>query len=454
MENTAKKRSVLFVATVSSFLTPFMVSAINVALPDMQSEFHLDAITLAWIPTAYLLAYAVFVLPVGRVADIVGRKKIFIFGIWLFTISSALAVISSSKSIFLLSRVIQGMGSSMIFPSSLAILASVFSEQERGRAIGITVASVYIGLSTGPFLGGILTDHFTWRAIFLVTIPVGMVAIYLSTWKLSGEWIEAKGEKIDVVGSVLYGAAIIVIVYGISILPSFESFRDILLGLTLGGCFIWWEWKVSSPVINLELFTQNRIFALSSLAALINYSATFAVTFMLSLYLQYIKGLTPQACGLALMAQPLVMAICSPMAGKLSDRVRPGRIASLGMAITAAGLFAMAFLTPQTSIAIIVSNLAFVGLGYALFASPNMNTIMNSVESKFYGVASGIAGSMRLIGNMLSMGTATVVFSLYIGRVQITPQYYPAFLRSLKTVFLMFALFCVAGVFAARAREK
>jgi EmrB/QacA subfamily drug resistance transporter len=431
-----------------------MVSATNVALPNIQSEFQLDAITLAWIPTAYLLAYAVFVLPLGRLADIVGRKKIFILGIWLFTISSGIATMSSSEPMFLVSRVIQGIGSSMIFPSSLAILASVFPDQERGRAIGITVASVYIGLSTGPFLGGVLTDHFTWRSIFLATIPVGVVAIYLSTWRLSGEWIEARGEKLDLIGSVLYGAAITVIVYGISVLPSVESAGDILVGLVLGGCFIWWEWKASSPVVNLQLFTQNRVFALSSLAALINYSATFAVTFMLSLYLQYMKGLSSQSCGLALMAQPLVMAICSPMAGRLSDRIPAGRIASVGMAITAGGLFAMAFLSPTTHMALIVVDLAVVGLGYALFASPNMNTIMTSVESKFYGVASGIAGSMRLIGNIVSMGTATVVFTLYLGRVQITPQYYPAFMRSLKTVFLMFALFCAAGVFAARAQKR
>lgn len=431
-----------------------MVSAINVALPAIQNEFSLDAISLAWIPTAYLLAYAVFVLPVGRVADIHGRKKVFILGIWLFTASSALAVLASSEFMLVLSRVIQGMGSSMIFPSSLAILASVFPEQERGRAIGITVASVYIGLSTGPFLGGVLTDHFTWRYIFLATIPVGMLAIYLSTWRLSGEWVEAKGEKIDVIGSLLYAAAIIAVVYGISILPSIESLRDITLGLGLVGCFIWWEYRASSPVIKMELFTRNRIFALSSLAALINYSATFAVTFLLSLYLQYIKGLTSQASGLVLMAQPLVMAVCSPMAGRLSDRVRPGSISSLGMAITAAGLFSMAFLNFQTGILFIVCNLAFVGLGYALFATPNMNIIMNSVETKFYGVASGIAGSMRLIGNVLSMGTATIVFSLYLGKVQITPQYYPAFLGSLKTIFLIFGLLCVVGAFAARTRES
>ncbi len=454
MGNSAKKQSILVVATVSSFLTPFMVSATNVALPAIQSEFHLDAVVLAWIPTAYLLSYAVFVLPFGRIADIYGRKRVFIYGIWLFTISSVVAAISPSALILLLSRVTQGMGSSMIFPTSLAILTSIFPPRERGRAIGITVAAVYIGLSTGPFFGGVLTNHFTWRSVFMMTIPVGIVAIYLSTWKLLGEWIESAGEKIDVIGSILYGAAIVLIMYGISILPSSQSVWSIILGLVLGGYFVWWEGKISSSVLNMELFTQNRIFALSNLATLINQCATFAVTFMLSLYLQYIKDLTPQTAGLALMAHPLVMAIFAPVAGGLSDRVQPGKIASVGMAITAAGLLAMSFLKSQTSLAFIVSDLIFLGIGSALFASPNMNAIMGSVETKFYGVASGTSASIRLIGNMLSMGIVTVVFSLYLGRVQITPPQYCAFVSSVKTAFMIFAVFCVGGIFASVARGK
>ncbi len=454
METSSQKRSVLFVATVSSFLTPFMVSATNVALPAIQSEFGLDAIMLAWIPTLYLLSYAVFILPCGKIADICGRKKVFMCGIWVFTISSALGAISPTTTVLLLSRVTQGLGGSMNFPTSLAILADVFPPQEGGKAIGISVAAVYMGLSTGPFLGGVLTNHLTWRAVFVAPIPVGIAAIYLSTWKLAGEWVEARGEKIDLIGSILYGAAIALFMYGVSVLPSSESLWAICLGLALGGFFVWWEWKATSPVVNLDLFRQNKIFALSSLAALIHSSATFAVAFMLSLYLQYIKGLTSQASGLALMALPLVMAIFSPVAGRLSDRVHPGKIASLGMAVTAVGLFAMTFLKSRTSMIFIVSDLGFLGLGVALFASPNMNTITNSVEKKFYGTASGISGSMRLIGNMLSMGIVTVLFSLYLGRVQITPQHYPAFLNSLKTGFLIFALLCVAGIFATSAGEK
>ena len=208
METTSQKQSVLLVATVSSFLTPFMGSATNVALPAIQSEFRLDAVILAWIPTLYLLSYAVFILPCSKIADIWGRKKVFMCGIWVFTISSALAAISPTTSVLLLSRVAQGMGSSMIFPTSLAILAAVFPPEERGKAIGISVAAVYIGLSTGPFIGGVPTNHLTWRAVFAAPIPVGIAAIYLSTWKLAGEWVVAPGEKIDLTGSILYGAAI------------------------------------------------------------------------------------------------------------------------------------------------------------------------------------------------------------------------------------------------------
>jgi EmrB/QacA subfamily drug resistance transporter len=454
VEQSSQKRSVLFVAIVSSFLTPFMGSAINVALPAIQREFQLDAIVLAWVPTAYLLSCAVFLVPFGKMADIYGRKKIFTYGIWAFTFSAILSAAATTEPLLLLGRVIQGMGSAMIFATSLAILTSVFPPHERGRAIGMTVAAVYIGLSTGPFLGGLLTHHFTWRSIFVATVPLGFAAIYLSMWKLKGEWAEAEGETLDVAGSVLYGSSIVLIMYGFSVLPSSRSLWAILSGLFFIGAFIWWELRATFPVVNLDLFSKNRTFALSSLAALINYSATFAVTFMLSLYLQYIKGLTPHAAGLVLIAQPLVMAIFSPLAGKISDRIEPRRIASLGMAMTAIGLFALSLLETDTGMVFIVADLILLGFGFALFSSPNMNAIMSSVDKRFYGIASGTVGSVRLLGAMISMGIATVVFSLFIGRVRITPEYYPSFLTSLKTAFVIFALLCVSGIFASLARGK
>ncbi len=454
MEDSGQKRSVLFVAVVSSFLTPFMGSATNVALPAIQADFQLDAIILAWVPTAYLLSCAVFLLPFGKLADIHGRRKIFIYGIWVFTFSSFLTAISPSIPILLLSRVLGGVSGAMIFSTGLAIITSVFPPLERGRAIGITVAAVYIGLSSGPFVGGILTNHFTWRAVYGVTIPLGVATIYLATWKLAGEWAEAQGQKLDILGGILYGSGIMLVMWGFSALPSHRSFWAMLIGIGLIGLFVWWERRATFPLINLELFSQNRTFALSSLAALIHYSGTMAVTFLLSLYLQYIKSLTPQAAGLILMVQPMVMAICSPVAGIMSDRFEPRYIASLGMAITATGLFTLTSVQFQTSTRFILLDLVLLGFGFALFSSPNMNAIMSSVDKEFYGVASGTVGSVRLIGAMLSMGIATLVFSLHIGRVQITPEYYPVFLESVKIALTIFAVLCIPGIFASISRGR
>ncbi len=212
--------------------------------------------------------------------------------------------------------------------------------------------------------------------------------------------------------------------------------------------------KVESPVLDITLYRNNTVFAFSNLAALINYSATFAVAFLLSLYLQYIKGFTPQYTGIILVSQPLVQAILSPAAGKLSDRIEPRFVASLGMALTVVGLSIFTLLADTTPLSLIIISLILIGFSFALFSSPNANAIMSSVEKKFYGVASATLGTMRLIGQMLSMGIALMVFAVYLGEAQITPSFYPLFLKSVKTAFIIFAILCFIGIFASLARGK
>ncbi len=452
MTDTKTKRVVITVSCVSSFVTPFMASAINVALPAIQADFHVNAILLAWVATSYLLSTAVFVLPFGKVADIRGRKKVYVWGLVIFTLSSFLSAVSGSIYQLLAARVVQGIGIAMIFSTGMAIVTAAFPVRERGMAIGITVAAVYIGLSAGPFVGGLLTQYISWRSVFGVVVPMGALTIYLATEYLEEERGETRGERLDVVGSVLYGISIMLTMYGFSTLPSVQSFWAILAGVALFCVFAQWEFKVTSPVFNVELFTVNRAFAFSGLAALVNYSATFAVTFLLSLYLQYIKGLDPRSAGLVLVTQPIMMAVFSPFAGRLSDRIEPRKVASLGMALTAVGLFAMAVLTSLAHTSFIVLDLVLLGIGFALFSSPNMNAIMSSVYKRFYGIAAGAAASMRLLGQMFSMGIATVMLSVYVGPVKITPEQYPAFLRCVSAAFLVFGFLCVLGIFASLAR--
>lgn len=453
-ENSVKKGMVLIVAAVGSFLTPFMGSSVNIALPSIQNEFGIDAILLSWIQTAYLLAAAVFLVPVGRLSDIYGRKKTFAWGMLLFTAATLLSGLSSSAAMLIAARIAQGAGSAMIFATGLAIISSVFSPGERGRAIGVNVAAVYIGLSLGPVLGGLLTQHWGWRSVFLVIVPLGLATTVLIFRKLKGEWAEARGERFDIAGSVIYGLALVGIMYGVSLLPGVKGLGLIFSGAAGFMVFIMWELRVQSPVFDVNLFRTNRVFAFSNLAALINYSATFGVTFLLSLFLQFIKGMTPQSAGLILVTQPIVMAIFSPLAGRMSDRAEPRLVASVGMALTSLGLFVFIFLSEHTGSGFIVGNLALIGLGFALFSSPNTNAIMSCVEKRYLGVAAGAVSTMRLVGQMVSMGVATLIFALVIGRVQITPECYPRFLLSVRAAFVVFSLVCLAGVFASLTRGR
>ena len=454
VDKAPSRRAALLVTTVGAFLTPFMGSSIAIGLPSIGDELAMDAILLGWVATAYLLAAAMFLVPIGRIADIYGRKRIFTYGMITYTAASLLSAISTSAAMLISFRVLQGIGGAMIFSTGVAILTSVFPPEERGRVLGINVAAVYAGLSLGPFVGGLLTQYLGWRSIFWANVPLGLLIIALIFWKLKGEWAEARGEKFDIVGSIIYSLMLIAMMYGFTMLPELPGAVLILAGALGIVAFVKWENRVEHPVLHINLFRNNRVFALSNLAALINYSATFAVGFLLSLYLQYIKGLTPQNAGLVLVASPVVQAIFSPFAGRLSDKIEPRIVSSAGMGLAVIGLIFFIFLDKTTSLWFIIAGLIILGLGFALFTSPNTNAVMSSVEKRFYGVASATLATMRQLGMMFSMGMVMLIFAMYLGRVQITPEYYSAFLSSVNTAFIIFAVLCFGGIFASLARGK
>jgi MFS family permease len=212
--------------------------------------------------------------------------------------------------------------------------------------------------------------------------------------------------------------------------------------------------RSKSPVLDMTLFRHNLVFSMSNLAALINYMATSAVTFLLSLYLQYIKALTPDVAGLVLIAQPVIMTVVSPVAGRLSDRIEPRVMASIGMGFTFAGLVMLAFLSFDTPIVYIIVSLVILGLGFGLFSSPNTNAVMSAVEKKYYGVASGTLGTMRTIGQTFSMGISLLIFSLFMGNQKISAQVFPQFLSGINILFILCAVLCLLGIFASLARGK
>jgi len=452
--NGTSKRVVLLVATIASFLFPFTFSAVNIALPTIGKELSLDAVTLGWIATAFLLSSATLIVPFGRIADIYGRKKIFTWGIVIFTLSSLLSGMANSATMLISCRAFQGVGGAMLAGTAVALLTTVFPANERGKVLGINVAAVYIGLSLGPVLGGVLTQHLGWRSIFFLSALLGLAVLGVVLWKLKGEWTGAKGERFDIAGSVIYILGLVALIYGSTLLPAMSG-----VGLIVGGAigllaFIRWEMRIKSPVLDISLFKNSRAFTFSNLAALINYGATFAVSFLISLYLQYLKGFNPASAGLILVAMPAMQAIFSPLAGRLSDRIEPRIIASAGMALTTIGLIVFIFLNKETPLGLIIGNLLLIGFGIALFASPNTNAVMSSAPKAAYGVASATTATMRQVGMVLSMGIAMLMFALYIGRVQITPEHYPLFQQSMKTAFIIFAILCFGGIFASLARGK
>jgi EmrB/QacA subfamily drug resistance transporter len=448
---------------------PFLVASINVALPTMAREFNMEAVVMSWVGTVYFLAIAMVQVPCGRLADIFGRRKMFIIGLLLAVVGSFLSALATSVPMLIISRVIQGIGAGMSFNNSIAILTTTIPSQERGRALGITMAGTYLGLSLGPFIGGILTRHLGWQSIFYLSGILILVLVGLVFWALRREWIEARGEKFDLAGSVTFAVSLAAFMYGFSELPntalfvftfggtvvSIPAYAIFIIGIAGLVFFVWWENRVNVPVYDLSIFRRNRVFTLSSLAALITYVSTFAVTFLLSLYLQYVKDFEPDEAGLVLIAASVLMTAFTPISGRISDKIEPRLVASVGLAINCLALFLLIFVGSGTSLWYIILALAFYGIGIGLFSSPNSNAIMGSVENRILGVASGTLGTTRTAGMMMSMGIMMVLFSIYVGSSEITREVYPEFLKSMRVGFIIFTVIAALGfVTQIFARKK
>jgi len=450
----ASRRLILYLIVITSFINPFLGAAINIALPSISEEFHMGTVGMSWIAMAFLLSSAVFLVPLGKVADIRGRKLVFLLGNLIIGLSSTGCAFAGSGAQLIALRAVQGIGSAMVFGTGVAIITSVYPPEERGKAIGITVTSVYVGLSLAPFLGGILTQYLGWRSIFYATIPFEFGVVWI-TWRyIREEWADARGEKFDLPGSIIYVLSMSAFMFGLSRLPETKAILLALGGLLGLVFFTFKELRTRFPVFNIELFTTNRLFAFSNLAALINYATTFAITFLLSLYLQYVLQLSPGDAGMILITQPLCMALVASFSGSLSDRYDPRILSSAGMGVIVLGLVLLVFVSSETPLGFLIPTLAIVGFGFGLFSSPNTNAIMGSVQKKHLGIASATVGTMRLTGQMISMGIATLILQLFIGNEPMSPAQAGPFISSMRTTFLIFVVLCILGIFASLARGK
>lgn len=446
-------KRILIVTTLASFLTAFISSAINVALPAISSDFALSSIMLTWIPTSYLLTTVIFLIPIGKLSDLISRELFFKIGITVFTAGTFFCSISNSGVILLISRIIQGLGAAFIFCTAIPTLISAYDKNQRGRIIGINTASVYVGLATGPILGGFFVDYLGWRYIFVFNYIIGIFIIFLGTKTLKHTPRQNfKLTEFDFKGTVIYMLMFTALFIGFSFIPQVTGFILITIAVIIFLIFLIIESKTKIPVFDFSLFRTNRVFLFSNIAALINYSSTFAIGFLMSLYLQNIKHISAKETGLLLIAQPVFMAIFSPLAGKLSDRKEPQIIASLGMSVITICLFFLIFVDPFFSKTIIIIIMSILGFGYALFSSPNSNAVMSSVESSSYSIAASTLSSMRMIGQSFSMGIVTMTFSIMLGSIKFIEIDASVLLSSIKLVLMIFVLLCFTGIFLSLAR--
>jgi len=445
------KSAVLITLSITSFLVPYMGASLNLALPELAQAFDLDAKKLGWVNSAFLIATAIFQVPFAKIADLFGRKKIFLLGVALFGVSSVACAGAWDFTSLIVFRIFSGLGSAMIFGTNLAILSSTYEAHERGKAMGFLTSVVYMALAIGPFLGGILTHYFGWESVFYIPGVILIAQAISVPFFIKHEWIEASSKHFDKRGSLIYGLAVFCFIFGFSEFPNMFAFILVAVGTLLFIFFYNYEKGREEPVFHVRLFGGNKIFTLASLTTLFSYMASAASYFMLSLYLQFVRGFDARDAGLVLVSSAVVQSIAALFAGRLADKFEPSKIAMLGMALSAIGLLGLVFAGTQSSMVVIVVMLFFLGLGLGLFASPNTKVIMGSVERKHISQASATVGTMRLSGQAFSMGIAMMSISLFIGDSPIIPENFENFMQSWRFTFILCAILCIASVYTSRA---
>ena len=445
MEN---KNLLLLVCTVLSFFTVFAVNAVNIVIPSIAAEFHMSNIVQNWVTIIFLLVVAVLSVPAGQISGKFGLKKVTNFNIILFIIISIVNVIVTSSEQFLACRFILGISLAFINVTSMAMIVNVFPPEERGKALGINITGVYLGLSLSPVIGGILNFNLGWRSVVLFGVPFLFVILALLLTRIDEEWSSFENIPLDLKGSLAYGVGIVLFMYGFTVLNTQLGIILTILGVIILVIFALIELRQDYPVFDIKFF-KNHKFLSANFASLCAYLATYAVTTILNYHLQYIKGFDSQTAGIILLVAPLCQVVLAPIAGRLSDRFVPQILAAIGMGLGTISLFLFSSLDSATSIEFLIISMIIYGVGFGLFSPPNTNVIMGSVPPKDTSVASAAVATMRTVGQAMSMGILTLVFAFVMGDVPIIEQYYPMLVQSCQLTCIICVVLCIASVFAS-----
>ncbi|MBQ2654439.1 MAG: MFS transporter [Methanobrevibacter sp.] len=442
------KNLILIICTILSFFAVFAVNAVMVVIPSIAAEFHMSNIVQNWAIIIFLLVVSVLSVPAGQISGKYGLKKVTIISVVLFIIISIANVLVTTSEQFLICRLILGISLAFFNVTSMAMVVSAFAPEERGKALGIVITGVYIGLSLSPVLGGVLNYQLGWRSVVLFGVPFLLLTLILILTKVDEEWITFENVPLDIKGSVSYGIGMVLFMYGFTILNETLGVILTVLGIIFLIVFALIELKQTHPVFDVRFF-KNRQFLSSNFASLCAYLATFAVTTILNYHLQYIKGMDSQTAGIILLAAPLCQVVLAPIAGRLSDRYVPQILAAIGMGLGTISLILFTFLNESTSMEFLIISMIIYGVAFGLFSPPNTNVIMSSVPPKDTSVASASVATMRTVGQAMSLGILTLVFAFVMGDVPIVEQYYPLLISSCQITCIICVVLCVASVFAS-----
>ena len=439
---------VIAVSFITSFFAVFLSNGIIIGVPAIAQEFAMNNVIQNWVPTIFFLVVAVFTVPAGQISGKFGVKKTLLAGVILYLLASIGACISFSTETFLIFRILQGAGVAFLNVSAMAMVVQAVKPQNRGKALGFTVTGVYLATSLSPVICGFLVQNLGWRSMFYFVIPFLVLCIILMVLKIDGEWKTYEKDKIDKIGSILYGIGILAFIYGFTTLTTTNGLLITVVGVILLIIFAAYELRQKSPVFNMHLF-KNKKFTSSNIAALCSYIAVMVITTILNYHFQYVRGWNAQMSGMILIITPIIMAIMAPNAGKLSDKIHPQKLAAIGMGIATIAMVILTFLTKDTPLYLVVIAMILQGFGMGLFSSPNMNAIMSSVPPKEAPTASASQATMRTIGQTMSLGLLTLVFAWVMGTLELAPQYASMIVQASQTICLICTIACVLAVFAS-----
>lgn len=444
----------LYTVLLLTFMATLDGSIVNVALPDMALKLNVSMASIEWVVTSFLIAIAATILIFGRLGDIKGKVKIFKFGVVLFTLGSFLCGLTDSLLLLVAARVLQAIGAAAAMANNQGIITQVFPPQERGRALGVLGAFVALGAMAGPPLGGFIISAFSWKYIFLVNVPIGII-VFILIIKIFPKSNVINNEKLDGKGAILFSIAIILL-FGAIVQGQSIGFNNpymisaFIVSIIAFVIFIVVENKIEVPLLQLNIF-NNSLFSISIICAFISFIAISASNIILPFYFEDVLKMPPAEAGLFMMIAPITLAIVAPCSGYLSDKIGAEILTLIGLSIATIGLLLISSLTEKSSFIVLAVFIVIMTLGNGIFQAPNNSLIMSTVNRNKLGIAGSVNALIRNLGMVLGTSVATLILydrmSYKIGYrvVNYVKGRDDVFIYGMRYVYILAAIVCAIG---------